>query len=224
MSAIFRAPDSITEADVAAMRAHWHAAEADEREPSIRPRDLRFCRVGEVLTHSTTGEWWARLADLLRGTLDRDLAPCTRVGSGRPDEVRSVHSSSVDWSGLEDREWIALERAGLPRLLRLQLQHGEESPEPQDPAHAAAHAAALAAARALLEHVPDGPPSARAEACAELTREAIYGQALAEAGGSRERAAHALGVAASRVSEAVARYPALARAWPPGPRGRAPRE
>ena len=217
--AIFRAPDDITAADVVAMRVYWHSASPDEREQPIRVRDLRFCRAGEVLTHSTIGDFHRHIAALLTGTLADDLAPCTRRQSGDPSSVRSVHRSAVDWSSLEPREWTALERAGLRRAVSLRLQSGEsEADEVPDEGHASA----VAAVRAALAHVPDGTPAERAEALAELAREAIYGEALAATNGSRREAAARLGVPATRVTEAVARYPALARAWPAGPRGPKP--
>lgn len=223
MSAIFRAPDSITEADVAAMRIYWHSAEADEREELIRVRDLRFCRAGEVLTHATIGDFHRHLAALLISRLDDDLAPCTRRQSGTPSNVRSVHRSAVDWSTLESREWMSLERAGLPRVMRVRLEAGEPLDAPDDQSDDS-HARAVEAARALLAHAPDGTPAERAEWAAERAREVIYGDALRAANGSRARAAEALGVAPARVTEAVTRYPALARAWPAGPRGPRPSE
>lgn len=57
----------------------------------------------------------------------------------------------------------------------------------------------------------------------DTLRRAIV-DALAAANGHRGAAADLLGVPATRVSEAVRVYPALAAQWPPGPRGRAPDE
>ena len=221
--AIFRAPGAITADDVRSMRIYWHSAEADEREELIRVRDLRFCRAGEVLTHATIGDFHRHLAALLVGKLDDDLAPCTRRQSGDPSSVRSVHRSAVDWSTMEPREWTSLERAGLPRAWRVRLEAGEPVDVPGDQSDDS-HARAVEAARALLAHAPDGTPAERAEWAAERAREAIYGDALRAANGSRARAAEALGVAPARVTEAVTRYPALARAWPAGPRGPRPSE
>lgn len=212
--------DSVSEGDVDEMRRAWHQPTAEGRASTVPAKRLRFAEAGRTLTHSQIGEWARLVVAAITGRLPDGVAPCTPHLAGDPNGVRSLSREEVDWTTLEPREWAMMERAGLSRATRLRLEAGEpvEAPQEADPSHEAA----ISAARALLSHVPDGTPGERAEACAELVREAIYGDALRAANGSRRDAAAALGVPPPRVTEAVQRYPALARAWPAGPRGPKP--
>lgn len=222
---ILSAPDAITPATVAALRAYWHGAEPTDREPppeSIALRDLRFARVGEVLTHSTSGDWHRLVAELLAGQLAPELAPCTRRGAATPEgphrmAVRGLRRTEIDWGAVEPREWRALERVGLSRAVSLRLQSGKLDAQPEAPAPI------REAARALLAAIPAGNAADRLAAADDAIREALYGDALARAGGNRKRAAELLGVAPSRVQEALRASPALAAEFPAGPRGPAPR-
>lgn len=73
----------------------------------------------------------------------------------------------------------------------------------------------------LLAVVPDGSLPDRVAAVADIARDALVATALAATSGSRRDAATLLQVAEERVTEALRRYPWLARVYP-GKRGRKP--
>ncbi len=211
--------DAVTDEAIREMLREWCQPAAEERASTVPARRLRFAEAGRVLTHSQIGEWARLVALALTGHLPDGVAPCTPHLSGDPDGVRSLSREEVDWSTLEPREWAMLERAGLPRVMRLRLQAGElddPAPAPQNPR--------LAAAEALLATLDDGPAADQLAAAADAVREALYGRTLAATNGSRRDAAKLLGVAPARVAEALRDFPALAERWPAGPRGPRPRD
>ena len=71
-----------------------------------------------------------------------------------------------------------------------------------------------AAARAILRELPAGTLQKRLDAARAAVHEAALAEALDAAEGSRSGAAEALGVSQPRVSEWIARFPALAARWP----------
>ena len=73
----------------------------------------------------------------------------------------------------------------------------------------------------LAAAVPAGSLPERLAAVADLVRDALVAEALGATSGSRREAAKLLGVAESRVTEAVRRYPWIGRAYE-GVRGRKP--
>lgn len=73
----------------------------------------------------------------------------------------------------------------------------------------------------LLAVVPAGSLPVRVAAVADIARDALVATALAATGGSRRDAAALLKVAEERVTEALRRFPWLARVYP-GKRGRKP--
>lgn len=73
----------------------------------------------------------------------------------------------------------------------------------------------------LLAVVPEGSLPDRVAAVADIARDALVATALAATGGSRRDAAALLKVAEERVTEALRRFPWLARVYP-GKRGRKP--
>ncbi len=123
--AVFEAVGKVTREDVWRLRVHWtHPVITPESElwdvsadsTLFRPvRSLRFVQVGAP----SQDDWARSMVALLRGTLDKSVAPCVWMRAGF--EVQPTHWRWLDWSTMQESEWSRLRSMGLPWATAEQL-------------------------------------------------------------------------------------------------------
>ena len=205
---------------LAELREHWSRAHVEGNLRfglrTLRETGIDFCRVD---AHSKSGlrvvnsPWMDLLAMLLNGNLSESIAPCASLDS----EIAPLSIAEINWPSIEHARWIELERAGLRRIVAIQLRAGIYDDTCRAPQSLVEESAVTLAA-----HCASGSLVERSREANRLVVEAILGDALAKANGSRTRAGEILKVSPGRVVGLLKNYPKLAELWPAGPRGPKP--